>query len=493
MADNVAITAGSGTNVKTDQLAGGEHVQYVKLLDGTADSATVVAATANGLKVDGSAVAQPVTDNAGTLTVDAPVGTPVFVRLSDGTAAQVGQKTMANSLPVVVASDQTTLQVQDSDTSVTGTITTTDVVVAAPAINGALRSGSSTAGSIVSLAVTGKEAFIAQITGLTSGNLYFEGSVDSTNGTDGNWILVPIQQQGTTFSAIFSVMTINAVVLGAIPGIKYVRCRASGALTGTPTVIIRATSTAGASNITNSIPSGSNIIGTVTATQSIASSLKVDLSGTSSNVVGSPLFVRLSDGSAAQVGQKAMTASLPVVVASDQSAISITPPALTKGTQGSTGFTVQDLKDAGRTPLLFHMTLPAITTGTDALVSLTGFKGTAAVVATTTPAVVTTGKTFRVTSITITYVAIATAGSVKMTLRANNAGVVAITSPAVAAWVVGGTAAVAGVAETVSVAIPDGLEFAAGTGIGVSQIGLSTTQTAAAVGYGQIAIVGYEY
>ena len=29
----------------------------------------------------------PVTDNAGSLTVDAPVGTPVFVRLSDGTAA----------------------------------------------------------------------------------------------------------------------------------------------------------------------------------------------------------------------------------------------------------------------------------------------------------------------------------------------------------------------------------------------------------------------
>ena len=31
--------------------------------------------------------AQPVTDNAGSLTVDAPVGTPVFVRLSDGTTA----------------------------------------------------------------------------------------------------------------------------------------------------------------------------------------------------------------------------------------------------------------------------------------------------------------------------------------------------------------------------------------------------------------------
>lgn len=55
----------------------------------------------------------PVTDNAGSLTVDAPVGTPVWVRLSDGSAAFVGQKPMATSLPVVIASDQTTLATND--------------------------------------------------------------------------------------------------------------------------------------------------------------------------------------------------------------------------------------------------------------------------------------------------------------------------------------------------------------------------------------------
>jgi hypothetical protein len=48
---------------------------------------------------------QPVSDNGGSLTVDAPVGTPLFARLSDGAAALVGQKTSANSLPVVQASD----------------------------------------------------------------------------------------------------------------------------------------------------------------------------------------------------------------------------------------------------------------------------------------------------------------------------------------------------------------------------------------------------
>lgn len=38
MANNVAITQGSGTNVATDQLGSGEHVQIIKVMDGTEDS-----------------------------------------------------------------------------------------------------------------------------------------------------------------------------------------------------------------------------------------------------------------------------------------------------------------------------------------------------------------------------------------------------------------------------------------------------------------------
>lgn len=89
---------------------------------GTAGTASTDVLTVQGiasmtpLKVDGSAVTQPVsgtfwqatqpvsiaaavpvTDNSGSLTVDAPVGTPVFVRLSDGTSA-------ISTLPVSLAS-----------------------------------------------------------------------------------------------------------------------------------------------------------------------------------------------------------------------------------------------------------------------------------------------------------------------------------------------------------------------------------------------------
>lgn len=68
---------------------------------------TVTQATATNLKVDASGATVPVSDAAGSLTVDAPVGTPLFARLSDGTAALIGQKAMAASIPVVIASDQT--------------------------------------------------------------------------------------------------------------------------------------------------------------------------------------------------------------------------------------------------------------------------------------------------------------------------------------------------------------------------------------------------
>src|SRR6266566_4860776 len=125
MADNVTTqtaalaTIPDATKIATDQLATGEHVQYVKIMDGTLDGATKATVNATGLRVDASGVAVPVTDNAGSLTVDAPVGTPVFARLSDGAAVLIGQKVMASSLPVVVSSDQSVIPISDNAGSLT--------------------------------------------------------------------------------------------------------------------------------------------------------------------------------------------------------------------------------------------------------------------------------------------------------------------------------------------------------------------------------------
>lgn len=120
MPDNVTFqgtpaTPPAGFVAATDDVAGIAY-QRVKLVDGTADSvAAIPGDAANGLDVDVTRVSGVVhvDDNAGSLTVDAPVGTPLWVRLSDGAAAFVGQKAMAASIPVVVASDQSAIAVND--------------------------------------------------------------------------------------------------------------------------------------------------------------------------------------------------------------------------------------------------------------------------------------------------------------------------------------------------------------------------------------------
>lgn len=79
MADNLDITAGTGTTVATDQV-GSVHYQKVKLVDGTADSSTVITAgggvEAGALRVtvasDSTGVLS-VDDNGGALTVDGTV------------------------------------------------------------------------------------------------------------------------------------------------------------------------------------------------------------------------------------------------------------------------------------------------------------------------------------------------------------------------------------------------------------------------------------
>ncbi len=106
MSDNVNITPGSGAIVAADDV-GGVMYQWFKLdLGGNGVAVPAPGDASNGLDVDvtrvgghvstlpkagetwpvSAAAAIPVSDNAASLTVDAPVGTPVFVRLSDGSA-----------------------------------------------------------------------------------------------------------------------------------------------------------------------------------------------------------------------------------------------------------------------------------------------------------------------------------------------------------------------------------------------------------------------
>lgn len=90
------------------------RAQVHAIEDGTTRGRYATVTASNALKVDGSAVTQPVSDASGSLTVDAPVGTPVFVRLSDGASAITTLPVSLASVPSHAVTNAGTFAVQDS-------------------------------------------------------------------------------------------------------------------------------------------------------------------------------------------------------------------------------------------------------------------------------------------------------------------------------------------------------------------------------------------
>ena len=474
-----------------------------------------------------------------------------------------GQQTMAASLPVVLASNQTPLQIAEPTNAIAnGTLSASDAVVAAPIGDGTLISGASTVGSIVAIAIpSGFVAWTLLIKGYVSGSIYTEASTNSTTGTDGDWTEVKARKTGTAVGveSISYIQVANGYYRGNAAGFTWVRARLIGG-TG-PTIFLYASAAMGATFLNSGIPAGGSVIGkvgidqttpgttnlvsigtngnvgintgtnivgkfgidqttpgTTNAVSVTNSSLPITISGaqtiaavtaitnalpTGANTIGAVTNINLdvalstrlkpADTLAAVTTLGTITNALPAGTNKIGTVDIATAPAVAKGTQGSNALPTQDLIDSGRNQTTYFMAVPILTTATDALVALTGYKGGTAVAATVTPAVVTTGKTFRITSITLTYVAIITAGTAQFTIRAQSGGVVTITSPAVQTFSAGAPSATAGITMSYSIPVPDGFEFPAGAGIGVSMIGRSSTQVAAATGYGQISIHGFEY
>ena len=91
MADNVAITAGSGTTIATDDIAG-VHYQYVKLVSGTLDDTTVIPGTSAGIMVEAHRDLQRIAVQATSLTTTTPAytaGDQVGAQFTFANAARV--------------------------------------------------------------------------------------------------------------------------------------------------------------------------------------------------------------------------------------------------------------------------------------------------------------------------------------------------------------------------------------------------------------------
>jgi hypothetical protein len=162
---------------------------------------------------------------------------------------------------------------------------------------------------------------------------------------------------------------------------------------------------------------------------------------------------------------------------------------LTKGTQGSTGFSVQELKDAGRTAVTLSATAVAGVTS-ETIFSLSQNKG-GTVTTGVTSYTITSGKTLRIQNISVSVRAGAAAVPFsRVTLRSNTAGATIATSPVlVQCPEVFGISATTGVGGQMSMDIPDGLEIA-GNGtvsIGLSHLDQATTNVI------NLTLTGYEY
>lgn len=112
--DEVAGTALTENDIAAPRIDS-KRAQVLVIEDETTRGRRATVTAANALKVDASSVAVPVTDNSGSLTVDAPVGTPVFVRLSDGAAAISTLPVSLASVPSHAVTNAGTFAVQDSE------------------------------------------------------------------------------------------------------------------------------------------------------------------------------------------------------------------------------------------------------------------------------------------------------------------------------------------------------------------------------------------
>ena len=209
MADNVQITAGSGTIISTDDV-GGVQFQRVKL-DLGANGASVP--VEGSLPVSGTVSVDnfPATQAVSAASLPLPTGAATETTLAalNAKIPAAGQTTMANSQPVAIASNQTPIPTLESATILTGAAAQTATV------NNILESPSSANGTSTDNVRTASVQVVSTGTG---GTFIFEQSNDNVN-----WIALPVFN-----AALVTGVPITAAITATASAIVYtfpVRCR----------------------------------------------------------------------------------------------------------------------------------------------------------------------------------------------------------------------------------------------------------------------------
>lgn len=344
----------------------------------------------------------------------------------------------------------------------------------------------STSGSITTVGATfaitnaGAGTVLFRFEGTFVGTFMFEGNA---SGNPNQWDTLNAISQSFVWGSGYGVIQTNTSagtfsVIG-VAGYNQVRVRASAFSSGSAILFAWAASSTAALIALSSVDT--NFL--CKASQGIAAG------------VGAAWPMKVTDGTNTTAVKAASTAA----VATDPAAVvSLSPnspvplPTLTKGTQGSTGVSTQDLKDAGRTQVNYYFSgVASGATTVETLITMTKSSGNSA---TTTGStfVVTSGKRYRIQNVIVASRGntVATAQTSTFNVRVNTAGAITNASPG-SLGVRTDTGASALATDRISIPIPDGMEI---LGDGTLQFGMTANSVFLTNGpTWDGAIIGYEY
>lgn len=191
-------------------------------------------------------------DSAVAITAGSGTNVDTRTEATNGDHRQVvviGDPSLTAGVAAVNASGE--LSVIQPNTSGTGTITATDGLAGVPDGLGTVITTAPTASSFVALALAGGESTLTLYLSGTfgSGTVYFEGSVDSTTGSDGGWVLVQGRQIGSLNAFVPSfAATTGGMYRIPVGGFNYFRVRIKSATS--PSVTVKMLASDGASTVT---------------------------------------------------------------------------------------------------------------------------------------------------------------------------------------------------------------------------------------------------
>lgn len=446
-----------------------------------------------------SAAALPLPSGASTETTLAAISTKTLA---------AGQATMANSSPVVLASNQSAVPVSGTFWQATQPVSGNVGVTGSVAVTGTFWqatqpvSGTVTVGN-ASLAVTGTFWQATQpISGTVTANAgtgTMAVSIASLPAlATGANVIGAVTQSGTW--NVGSITTLPALVAGSAVvgkvGIDQTTPGTTNLVALAANQSVNQTQVNGVAMLTGNGITGTGSMRVTIASDNTAFSVNAVQSGAWSLTANQSVNMNQLGGTAVATNSGVVGGGVQRVVLATDVALpagantlgTTTGPTLTKGTQGASGYSVQDLKDGGRAIVNVATAIAGVTAvTTEALLALSVSRDGAATSSISTIPV-TSGKRYRVTQLVVGMISTAAAVlSGRFSLRMNPAGAVTASSPIIATLPIPSGAALAQAGGWMIMDVPDGIEFSGTMQIGVSQVCSAITGTIWA------SLIGFEY